>query len=207
MKGFKKIFIFVVAILVLAAAYVLAKSSEPLKDFIEDLQWKAETRIADIEEYANPSKTPAPELPAVRADLNGPYNVIRVVDGDTAMIDIDGLETRVRFIGIDTPESVNPDESKNTEEGKKASDFTKELLTGKSVYLEYDIEQQDKYGRTLAYVFMDDGETMVQDLILEAGMATTMTIQPNSKYATHFHEVQVAAREAGAGLWATDFYE
>ena len=138
--------------------------------------------------------------------LNGPYSVVRVIDGDTAIISIDGEEKRVRFIGIDTPESVNPDESKNTEEGKQASQFTKELLTDQSVYLEYDIEREDAYGRTLAYVYLSDGETRVQDLILQAGLATTMTIQPNSKYADDFHAIQVQAREAQVGFWATGFF-
>lgn len=139
-------------------------------------------------------------------DLYGPYAVSYVIDGDTAYINIDGTETKVRFIGIDTPESVHQDESRNTPEGKIASDFTKKLLTGKKVYLEYDITTVDDYGRTLAYVYLDDGVTMVQDEILRAGMATTLTIQPNSKYASHFHDVQVEAREAGAGFWETGFF-
>lgn len=139
--------------------------------------------------------------------LSGPYDVIRVVDGDTAIVSIDGEDVRVRFIGVDTPESVNPDESKNTPEGKEASDFTKELLTGKTVYLEYDAQITDDYGRTLAYVYLDDGTTMVQTKLLEEGLATTMTIQPNSKYASSFHSTMVNARENNAGLWATGFFQ
>lgn len=138
--------------------------------------------------------------------LHGPYDVVYVIDGDTAFIDIDGIETKVRFIGIDTPESVHQDESRNTPEGKTASEFTKKLLTGKQVYLEYDISTEDDYGRTLAYVYLDDGVTLVEDEILRAGMAMTLTIQPNSKYASHFHDIQVEAREAGAGFWGTGFF-
>ena len=138
--------------------------------------------------------------------LYGPYTVIRVVDGDTAMIDIDGEETRVRFIGVDTPESVNPDESKNTPEGKVASDFTKDLLSNQEVYLEYDVDQYDDYSRTLAYVYLDDQKTMVQDELLTAGLATTMTIQPNSKYADRFYALQVEAREHFVGFWRTGFF-
>lgn len=139
--------------------------------------------------------------------LSGPYDVIRVVDGDTAIVSIDGEDVRVRFIGVDTPESVNPDESKNTPEGKEASDYTKSLLTGKTVYLEYDVQLNDDYGRTLAYVYLDDGTTMVQTKLLEEGLATTMTIQPNSKYASSFHSTMVNARENNAGLWATGFFQ
>lgn len=138
--------------------------------------------------------------------LSGPYDVIRVVDGDTAIVSIDGEDVRVRFIGVDTPESVNPDESKNTPEGKEASDFTKELLTGKTVYLEYDAQITDDYGRTLAYVYLDDGATMVQTLLLEEGLAMTMTIQPNSKYASSFYDIMVNARENKVGFWATGFF-
>lgn len=138
--------------------------------------------------------------------LHGPYKVVYVVDGDTAVINIDGAEARVRFIGVDTPESVNPDESKNVPEGKVASDFTKALLTDKSVYLEYDVDKTDDYGRTLAYVYLDNGSTMVQTRLLAAGMATTMTIQPNSKYAAMFYSTMYEARESKQGFWATGFF-
>lgn len=135
--------------------------------------------------------------------LCGLYSVARVVDGDTIIVTIDGNDVKVRMIGIDTPESVAPDEyyKENVPEGTVASDFTKELLSGKSVYLEYDVQTEDDYGRTLAYVYLDDGVTMVQRLLLSAGMAQTMTIQPNSKYADAFYLLQKEAREAGAGFW------
>lgn len=156
-----------------------------------------------IVEEINPNVT---ESPVESPILYGPYTVLRVVDGDTAMIDIDGEETRVRFIGVDTPESVNPDESKNTPEGKVASDFTKDLLSNQEVYLEYDVDQYDDYSRTLAYVYLDDQKTMVQDELLKAGLATTMTIQPNSKYADRFYALQVEAREHFVGFWRTGFF-
>lgn len=148
------------------------------------------------------SMEPTPEPPV----LNGPYDVLYVIDGDTAFIDIDGVETKVRFVGVDTPESVHQDESRNTPEGKIASQWTKDYLTGKRVYLEYDIEREDEYGRTLAYIYLEDGVTMVQEELLKAGMAQTLTIQPNSKYASRFYQLQVEAREAGAGFWATGFF-
>lgn len=154
----------------------------------------------------NSSKEPENSVALSEKVLSGPYDFVRVVDGDTAIIAIDGEDTRVRFIGVDTPESVNPDESKNTPEGKEASDFTKELLTGKTVYLEYDVQLTDDYGRTLAYIYLDDGVTMVQTLLLEKGLATTMTIQPNSKYASSFHSTMVTARENKVGFWATGFF-
>lgn len=138
------------------------------------------------------------------AKLYGLYDVVRVVDGDTIIVDRDGKETRIRFIGVDTPESVNPDESLNSEQGAIAADFTKELLTGQQVYLEYDKERTDKYDRVLAYVYLSDGETMVETELLNRGMARTMTIEPNTKYATYFEQLEAAAAEKKIGIWSTE---
>lgn len=135
------------------------------------------------------------------------YDVVRVVDGDTIIVSVEGEEVKVRLIGVDTPESVHEDETKNTSEGKEASEWTTNLLTGKQVYLEYDVENEDNYGRTLAYVYLDDGKTMVNRLLLENGLAQVMTVQPNSKYADEFYDLQVVAREAGKGFWGTGFFE
>lgn len=138
------------------------------------------------------------------ATLYGLYDVVRVVDGDTIIVSIGGEDTRIRFIGVDTPESVNPDESLNTEQGAIAADFTKELLTGQQVYLEYDKERTDKYDRTLAYVYLADGETMVETELLNNGMARTMTIEPNTKYAIYFEQLEAAAAEKKIGIWSTE---
>lgn len=139
--------------------------------------------------------------------LSDLYDVVRVVDGDTIIVSVDGIETRVRLIGVDTPESVHADEEKNTAEGIEASEWTTLLLTDAKVYLEYDIDTEDDYGRTLAYVYLDDGVTMVNRLLLENGLARVMTIQPNSKYANEFYALQVAAREASKGFWGTGYFQ
>lgn len=154
------------------------------------------------------SQTSTHDISASQKDLYGPYDFIRVVDGDTIIANIDGAETRIRLIGIDTPESVNPDPDKNVPEGKIASDFTKGLFSDiTSVYLEYDVQERDNYDRLLAYVYLDgNGDVMAQDEILRAGMATTMTIQPNSIYADHFYAIMKEAQNAGVGLWATEFF-
>lgn len=191
----KKLFQFLIAVFVIG---MLAIGGKMVLDQYPDLLDAV---------LPNSSKEPENSVALSEKVLSGPYDVVRVVDGDTAIIAIDGEDTRVRFIGVDTPESVNPiDESKNTPEGKEASDFTKELLTGKTVYLEYDVQLADDYGRTLAYVYLDDGTTMVQTLLLEKGLATTMTIQPNSKYASLFYSTMVTARENNVGFWATGFF-
>lgn len=141
----------------------------------------------------------APEADAGDAVLEGPFAVERVVDGDTIIVDYDGNSERVRLIGIDTPESVHPDESRNTAFGEITSDFTKEALEGQSVYLEFDVELRDQYDRLLAYVYLD-GE-MFNKTLLQEGMAMLSTYPPNVKYVDDFTAIQEEARNAGIGVW------
>lgn len=133
--------------------------------------------------------------------LFGLYDVVRTVDGDTIVLNIDGEEKTIRLIGVDAPESVHPDRSRNTEDGKIASDWMSEYLSGKQVYLEYDIETVDDYGRILAYVYLDDGSTMVQEELLRAGYASTMTIRPNTKYEYQFGNIEREAQANKRGIW------
>lgn len=126
--------------------------------------------------------------------------VIRVVDGDTIVVKYNGNEERIRLIGVDTPESVHPNENKNTQEGVKISDYTKERLTGKIVELELDVEERDKYGRILAYVYID-GEMYNKEL-LELGYAKLATYPPNVKYVEEFTKIQKEARKNKVGLWS-----
>ena len=127
-------------------------------------------------------------------DLNGPYEVERVVDGDTLIVYIDGVRTRVRLIGINTPESVAQEEERNTEEGVIASDFVKELMdeADYEVWLEYDNEIYDQYDRTLAYVYIDqDGEVvMLERILLEEGYAEAVRYGTNDRYYEEFRELE-----------------
>lgn len=115
------------------------------------------------------------------------YEVLRVVDGDTFVIDYNGTEEKVRLIGIDTPESVHPDADRNSAAGLTASDYTKSLLKGKSVKLEFDVQQRDKYGRLLAYAYVDG--YMLNKKLLEDGYAVVATYPPNVKYVDEFKAV------------------
>ena len=119
-----------------------------------------------------------------------PCELERVVDGDTIIVhDPDNNRLRVRLTGINAPESVLEDESKNTEEGRDASKFLKELLADvKTVYLEYDEGRYDQYDRTLAYVWIDTGTTyiMVNEIMLATGHAKPVYIKPNLRYADTF---------------------
>jgi len=137
--------------------------------------------------------------------------VERAVDGDTLKL-LDGQ--RVRLIGVDTPEYHYSDkllrDAKRTHKdiatiqslGKKASDYTKALIAGKKVRLEFDVEKHDKYGRLLAYVYLDDG-TFVNAKILEEGYGQVMTIPPNVRYAKHFLKLEQEARDKHKGLWGS----
>ncbi len=139
----------------------------------------------------------------------GFYYVERVVDGDTIKLS-DGR--RVRLIGVDTPElhysnKLVRDANRSHRDikeiqtlGKKAADFTTGLLEGKRVRLEYDVVKKDKYGRTLAYIYKEDG-TFVNAKILEEGYGQIMTIPPNVKYVELFLSLQKKARDGMKGLW------
>lgn len=123
------------------------------------------------------------------------YVVTKVIDGDTIVIN---NEEKIRLIGVDTPESVHP--SKSVEYfAKEATVFTKRMCEGKAVKLEYDWQRQDKYGRTLAYVYLEDG-TFINAEIVKQGYGYVYTKFP-FKYMDEFREYQQKAREAEKGLW------
>ncbi len=125
--------------------------------------------------------------------------VIRVVDGDTAQMQLDnGGEEGVRFIGVDTPESVAPGQPVECF-GKKASHFTTDLIEGEQVVLRFGEERRDRYDRVLAYVYLDD--RFVNAELVRLGYARTLEIAPNVDYAERFARLQQEAANAGRGLW------
>lgn len=134
-------------------------------------------------------------------EKNGAYNVTRVVDGDTIVVHVNGVDEKIRLTGVDTPESVHPDKTKNVPYGKVSSDYVKDLLSGKKVYLEYDVSKTDRYGRILAYVYLEDG-VMLNKLLLEEGQGVLLTVPPNVKYADEFVKAEKQAKKNKKGLWA-----
>lgn len=122
--------------------------------------------------------------------------VERVVDGDTVVLD--GGE-RVRLLGINTPESVDPRRPVQYF-GKEASKFLKTLAEGRRVRLEYDQDRSDRYGRTLAYLYLDDG-TFVNAEIVRQGYGFAFTRYP-FRHMEEFRRLEREAREQGRGLWA-----
>jgi len=139
--------------------------------------------------------------------------VTKAVDGDTVYVKLEnGREEKVRFIGVDTPESTTQVEPY----GKEAASFTKSKLLGKNVWLELDVQERDKYGRLLAYVWLSpptkesDEEIrakMFNAVLLLEGYAQVMTVPPNVKYAEYFKKYQQEAREKNAGLWGVEVKE
>ena len=140
--------------------------------------------------------------PATSGDLPPDHAVVvATVDGDTVDVDVgDGRVERIRLLGIDTPETVDPDRPVECG-GPEASALLAELLpAGTVVRLERDTEARDRYGRLLAYVFLDDG-TFVNEAIAGAGAAELLSIPPNGAYDERLAAAEAAARAAGAGIW------
>ncbi len=135
-------------------------------------------------------------LPAPVASQGGPISVqvVRVIDGDTIEVCcVFGDRVMVRYIGINTPETKHP--TKGVEHfGREASEANRKLVDGKTVSLEFDVEQRDRYGRLLAYVYLEDG-TFVNAWLVENGYAVVMTIPPNVKHQELFLKLQREARD------------
>ena len=130
------------------------------------------------------------------------YKVVKVIDGDTISVNIDGKIETIRLIGIDSPESVDPRKPVQCF-GKEASDKAKQILMGKKVRLESDPTQgdKDKYKRLLRYVFLEDGTNFNRPMI-EEGFAHEYTYNAPYKYQDEFKVAELNAREEKRGLWA-----
>lgn len=126
--------------------------------------------------------------------------VDRVVDGDTIVVRLDGRRERVRYIGIDTPESVKPGTPVQCF-AKAASAANERLVAGRDVRLEFDRERRDRYARLLAYIVRSDGVD-VNAALLRGGYAHTLVFPPNTRNAGRFAAIERGARTRGAGLWS-----
>lgn len=131
-----------------------------------------------------------------RRPLEG--EVVRIVDGDTIHVAFGDRVEKVRYIGVNTPEIHHP--KKGAESGgREARDLNRELTLGRRVRLELDVQERDRYGRLLAYVWV--GEVMINAELVRRGYAQVMTVPPNVRYQTLFVKLQREARETGRGLW------
>lgn len=156
--------------------------------------------------------------PASEEHITYQMEYLYAVDGDTIVVkNKEGEEITVRMIGINTEESVASEEyeeksgKQNNKYGKMASEYTKELLSSSThVYLEYDEEYYDDYGRTLAYVWLSDDtydiKNCVNAILVNEGYAETLKFEPNIKYSTTFETMQEDAKNAHRGLWYYEGY-
>lgn len=129
-------------------------------------------------------------------------SVTRVIDGDTIVVSIDGIEEKVRLIGADTPEVADPRKPVQCF-GRESSDFAGSILSGKLVQLEADKTQgdRDKYGRLLRYVFLEDGNNF-NKMLIEDGYAHEYIYHLPYKYQKEFKQAQKEAEAGKRGLWA-----
>lgn len=194
-----RIFIAAVAIIALATLLLLyplpSGSTRPFTDAS-----KGEV----VRQSEAPRFAPSRERPGNRQGDALPVAVVRVIDGDTIVVEIGGVDTTVRLIGIDTPETVDPRKPVQCF-GREASAKARSLLEGARVRLEYDDTQgaHDKYGRLLAYVFLADGIHFNEYMIRE-GYAHEYTYALPYRYQSEFKAAEEDARTQKRGLWHTD---
>lgn len=158
----------------------------------------------------SPPATPAPSSWASRSPQGeGPTGrteralVVRVTDGDTIVVDRGRGPERLRYIGVDTPESVKPG-SPVEPMALEASRANEALVAGREVVLERDVSDVDQYGRLLRYVWLRDGDDwlLVNLELVRRGFAQVVTYPPDVRYVERYLDAQSAARDGGLGLWA-----
>ena len=153
-----------------------------------------------------PEAQPEPHSDTPEQEPQEPINTVeaqvtRVIDGDTIEVSIDGQIYKVRYIGIDTPETVHPTKGEEPY-GREACDKNKELVEGETVTLEKDVSEIDHYGRLLRYVYV--GDLFINAELVRLGYAQVATYPPDVKYQDLFLELQREAREEGRGLWGLE---
>lgn len=169
------------------------------------------TETVEIEQYS-PDKTDAVAFSNFEL-----ATVINIIDGDTVdVIKQDGKSSeveRIRIILVNSPESVGKYEGNAQPYGVEASNFTKDILLNKDIWLEYDVEKVDRYGRTLAYVWLDEvsyeyngekhyeKEIMFNEILLKHGLAHVAVYQPNVKYEERFYAIENEAKQNRIGIW------
>lgn len=146
-----------------------------------------------------PSPTVSETTPSELSSLQNleAAQVSRVVDGDTIELS-DGR--KLRYIGVNTPETKDPNREVECF-GQEASQYNQQLVEGKTVFLEKDVSETDRYGRLLRYVYLADGQ-MVNEVLVQEGYAQVSAYPPDVKYQERFQIAETAARESALGLWS-----
>lgn len=199
-----RVFLVVLLVFVLAAC---ESASDSTASPVPATNTSAPTETPEPEPTETPQVTATPRtvsqpqarMPAFATDMQA-ATVARVIDGDTIEVEYDDAVWDVRFIGIDTPETVAP----NTPVmcfGPEATAFTEQQIPpGTVVYLETDVSETDQYDRLLRYVWLEDGRMLNKELLFY-GFAQVTTFPPDVKYADEFVEIQRQAAEGLRGYW------
>lgn len=194
MKNIKKIVLFGFEAFVLLVVIILIVPSSDKKEEVQTGQ-------------NLPSESPVVSNKAVvkvnqKPQESGTYAVVKIIDDDTLDLNINGKVERIRLIGMNTPETVDPRKPVECF-GKEASNRAKELLIGKSVKIESDPAEdtRDKYDRLLLYIFLSDGTNFAKKMIME-GYAYEYTYDVKYKYQAEFKQAQKYAEDNKLGLWA-----
>lgn len=179
----------------------------------EELGKKVEEKLSDeiqkVNKYLPELKTET-DKPSSPIETGGtteriPVKYVRTVDGDTIRVIYDGQEVSLRYLLMDTPESVHPKLGKQPF-GEEASNRNQELLESGKVSIEFDIgERIDRYGRLLAYVYVDD--VNVTETLIREGLARVAYVYPpNTRHLDMYEKAQDAAKKEGAGIWSIENY-
>jgi len=199
---------FLIALLLLAACGSETPMSTPTPA-AEVTPTATSTPVLRATPTATPSAaaSPAPSIAEATATPSATASrtlaqVVRVVDGDTIAVAMDGVEYRVRYIGINTPETVDPRKPVECY-GREGSQRNRELVEGQTVELEKDVSETDQYDRLLRYVWLNGD--MVNAILVREGYALASTYPPDVKYQELFLDLEREAREAGRGLWTGCF--
>lgn len=155
--------------------------------------------VTGCEEEPPPGEPEAAVEPGAAIEPGVEVELQRVVDGDTIRVRYQGRMERVRYIGIDTPELAHEPGEVAEPFAVEATEANRRLLGGERVRLVFDVEERDRYGRLLAYVYA--GDEMVNEALLREGFAQTLTVPPNVRHAERFAALQREARAARRGLW------
>ncbi len=142
-----------------------------------------------------------PHHAASTDDPPGSATVVRVVDGDTVVVDLAGHDENVRLIGIDTPESVAVDRPDECYGAEAAANLSALVPPGTKVRIERDLEARDQYDRLLGYVYRVDDDLFVNLALVTGGFAETLAYPPNTTHRPELEQAQRAARTRGVGLW------
>lgn len=204
--GKKNIVIAIMAVIILllgSSLFVREGDSPDISKSVVEQQKIMDSNVAGVHSEPSNTLTPTKEL-TPNSDNKQVASLIKVVDGDTIAVSINGENETIRIIGIDTPEVVD---TRKTVEcfGKEASGFAKlTLQDNKTLFLESDPTQgdRDKYQRYLRYVWIKDGEIDFGKLMITEGYASEYTYNLPYKYQNEYKQAEIEAREAKKGLWA-----